>query len=106
MKNMTEKRSKIGQVSISIILGIVVLVAIGAIFYIRSQSLAYIATNHNGEEEFGSISGKVVPIDSGAKIQIEQNNLLIAETTIDSNGYYVLTNITPGIYNLIIPYES
>lgn len=51
----------------------------------------------------GSISGKVIPANSGIKVRAIQNLAVIGETTVDpSDGSYVITNLPEGKYALLI----
>ncbi|MGM7702003.1 carboxypeptidase regulatory-like domain-containing protein [Pseudalkalibacillus sp. Hm43] len=58
----------------------------------------------------GAISGTVTDNSgntlSGATVEIFLNNILVASTTTDSNGTYVINNLIPGAYTVSVSKEN
>jgi len=54
----------------------------------------------------GSISGKVQPKDSKAKVDVKLGNTVEASTTIDSDGNYAIKNLEEDVYDLVITAEG
>lgn len=63
----------------------------------------YPVINVNEKEKAGSISGRVYPIDSLAKVEAyNTDGVRVNATIIRSDGSFVLAYLTPGSYNLMV----
>lgn len=50
---------------------------------------------------YGSISGKVVPEESGIVVRAIQNGRLVSESTTNEEGSYVIPHLPRGVYGLL-----
>lgn len=71
------------------------------------QALATTTVNLSLQSQPGSVSGQIIDSVSlaaiaGATVDISQGNVVIASVLTDVNGYYSITGLAPGSYNVVI----